>query len=77
MICLWFDFGFVTCLWFWWLGFEVVGNGGYGSGLWWLVVGAVGSGFRFFIIDDLDVLFWVQLPIIFQIFGMFSYSRFE
>ena len=23
------------------------------------------------IIDDLDVLFWVQLPIIFQIFGMF------
>ena len=52
------------------MGFEVVGGGGYGSALWWLVAGAVGSGFRFFIIDDLDVLFWVQLPIIFQIFGM-------
>ena len=53
------------------VGVEVVGGGGYGNGLWWLVAGAVGRGFRFFIIDDLDVLFWVQLPIIFQIFGMF------
>ena len=44
---MWFDFGFVTCLWFWWLGFEVVGSGGCGCGLWWLVLRAMGSGFRF------------------------------
>ena len=57
MICLWFDFAFVTCLRFWWLGFEDVGGGGNGSrcggGLWWpvaviVVVGVgSGSGFRF------------------------------
>ena len=44
MICLWFDFGFVTCLWFWWLGFEVVGGGGCGSGSGFLFWSA---GFRF------------------------------
>ena len=32
-------FGFVTCLWFWWLRFEVVGSCGCGSGQWqWVLI---------------------------------------
>ena len=61
-LSLWFGFGFVICLWFWWLGVKVVGGGdnGYGGGwvigCWvsfvasglWLVVGGVFIFFPFF-----------------------------
>ena len=64
-LSLWFGFGFVICLWFWWLGVKVVGGGDNGCGGGWVIgcwVGFVASGL------------WLVVGGVFFFFPFFSFN---